>query len=50
VFDRGRVVAELSAADLSVENLLAAASANVGRVAMATAATDGSARSEHAVH
>jgi ribose transport system ATP-binding protein len=50
VFDRGRVVAELSAADLSVENLLAAASANVGRVAMANAATDGSARGEHAVH
>jgi ribose transport system ATP-binding protein len=50
VFDRGRVVAELSAADLSVENLLAAASANVGRAAMANAATDGSARGEHAVH
>jgi ribose transport system ATP-binding protein len=33
VFDRGRVVAELGAADLSVENLLAAASARVGRVA-----------------
>ena len=30
VFDRGRVVAELGAADLSVENLLAAASARVG--------------------
>ena len=30
VFDRGRVVAELGAADLSVENLLAAASASVG--------------------
>jgi ribose transport system ATP-binding protein len=29
VFDRGRVVAELSAADLSVENLLAAASASI---------------------
>ena len=33
VFDRGRVVAELGAADLSVENLLAAASARVGRIA-----------------
>ena len=33
VFDRGRVVAELAAADLSVENLLAAASASVGHVA-----------------
>ena len=30
VFDRGRVVAELGAADLSVENLLAAASASIG--------------------
>ena len=30
VFDRGRVVAELCADDLSVENLLAAASANIG--------------------
>jgi ribose transport system ATP-binding protein len=30
VFDRGRVVAELVAADLSVENLLAAASASIG--------------------
>jgi ribose transport system ATP-binding protein len=50
VFDRGRVVAELSAADLSVENLLAAASANVGRAGLANAAAKGSARSEHAVH
>jgi ribose transport system ATP-binding protein len=33
VFDRGRVVAELGADDLSVENLLAAASARVGRLA-----------------
>ncbi len=32
VFDRGRVVAELGAHDLSVENLLAAASARVGRM------------------
>jgi ribose transport system ATP-binding protein len=30
VFDRGRVVAELGASDLSVENLLAAASAGIG--------------------
>ena len=30
VFDRGRVVAELGASDLSVENLLAAASASIG--------------------
>jgi ribose transport system ATP-binding protein len=30
VFDRGRVVAELGAADLSIENLLGAASARVG--------------------
>jgi ribose transport system ATP-binding protein len=33
VFDRGRVVAELSAESLSVENLLAAASARVGHAA-----------------
>jgi ribose transport system ATP-binding protein len=32
VFDRGRVVAELGATDLSVENLLAAASASMGQV------------------
>ena len=32
VFDRGRVVAELGADNLSVENLLAAASASVGQV------------------
>jgi len=31
VFDRGRVVAELAAEDLSVENLLGAASARIGR-------------------
>jgi ribose transport system ATP-binding protein len=37
VFDRGRVVAELAAADLSVENLLAAASANIGHSAKAAA-------------
>ena len=39
VFDRGRVVAELAADDLSVENLLAAASASIGHSAkVATAA------------
>jgi ribose transport system ATP-binding protein len=38
VFDRGRVVAELGAADLSVENLLAAASASIGHAAAAAAA------------
>jgi ribose transport system ATP-binding protein len=32
IFDRGRVVAELGAGDLSVENLLATASARVGRM------------------
>ena len=37
VFDRGRVVAELAAADLSVENLLAAASASIGHSAKAGA-------------
>jgi ribose transport system ATP-binding protein len=42
VFDRGRVVAELGAADLSVENLLASASARVGEMAKRADA--------HAVH
>jgi len=37
VFDRGRVVAELAAADLSVENLLGAASASIGHSAKAAA-------------
>jgi ribose transport system ATP-binding protein len=46
VFDRGRVVAELSAGDLSVENLLAAASARVGRMAGHLDRREGS----HAVH
>lgn len=41
VFDRGRVVAELAGEDLSVENLIAAASASVGGT---------TARSAHAVH
>jgi ribose transport system ATP-binding protein len=49
VFDRGRVVAELAAANLSVENLLAAASANLTRT-QTTDAAGSSARSEHAVH
>jgi len=35
VFDRGRVVAELGASDLSAENLLAAASASIGQVEQA---------------
>jgi ribose transport system ATP-binding protein len=38
VFDRGRVVAELGADELSVENLLAAASAHIGHSAGAAAA------------
>jgi ribose transport system ATP-binding protein len=51
VFDRGRVVAELGAADLSVENLLAAASASIGHSAEAAAeAFAGAARDAHAVH
>jgi ribose transport system ATP-binding protein len=50
VFDRGRVVAELAAADLSVENLLAAASARIGRSAAASAAPIDPARGVHAVH
>jgi ribose transport system ATP-binding protein len=51
VFDRGRVVAELAAADLSVENLLAAASANIGHTAPTkiTAIAD-PAGDPHAVH
>ncbi len=39
VFDRGRVVAELSATDLSVENLLGAASARIGHWAEGAAST-----------
>jgi ribose transport system ATP-binding protein len=51
VFDRGRVVAELGAAELSVENLLAAASANIGHSAEAPAAVfAGGAQGAHAVH
>jgi ribose transport system ATP-binding protein len=49
VFDRGRAVAELSAADLSVENLLAAASARVGKMA-ARADPANAAAGAHAVH
>ncbi|HUD88462.1 MAG TPA: hypothetical protein VMR17_18620, partial [Xanthobacteraceae bacterium] len=48
VFDRGRVVAELAQADLSVENLLAAASARIGRTEGAGALQQ-QARSAHAV-
>ena len=44
VFDRGRVVAELAASDLSIENLLAAASARVGHAASETS------EGPHAVH
>jgi ribose transport system ATP-binding protein len=49
VFDRGRVVAELAAADLSVENLLAAASARIGR-AEAAGDLQRQVRGAHAVH
>ena len=49
VFDRGRVVAELAASNLCVENLLAAASASIGRVAAAPTAIQ-QARGVHAVH
>ena len=48
VFDRGRVVAELAAADLSAENLLAAASASVGQMAEALTLIEPSSQS-HAV-
>jgi ribose transport system ATP-binding protein len=51
VFDRGRVVAELAAADLSVENLLAAASANIRHAAKADSAIfSDPAQGAHAVH
>jgi ribose transport system ATP-binding protein len=51
IFDRGHVVAELGADDLSVENLLAAASANIRRSAPTPAAHAGvSGGVEHAVH
>ncbi|HVZ13519.1 MAG TPA: sugar ABC transporter ATP-binding protein [Bauldia sp.] len=51
VFDRGRVVAELGADALSVENLLAAASANIGHSADVTdSAPNVSRQDAHAVH
>ncbi len=50
VFDRGRAVAELSAADLSVENLLAAASARVGRMAKRADPSSQAVAGTHAVH
>ena len=50
VFDRGRVVAELGAADLSVENLLAAASASIGHAAAAAAVDQPAGEDGHAVH
>ena len=51
VFSRGRVVAELVGADLSVENLLAEASANIRHSAEAAAAAFvDQARDAHAVH
>ncbi|MBN9509954.1 MAG: sugar ABC transporter ATP-binding protein [Alphaproteobacteria bacterium] len=48
VFDRGRVVAELAATELSAENLLAAASASVGQMAEALNLIEPSSQS-HAV-
>jgi ribose transport system ATP-binding protein len=51
IFDRGRVVAELGADDLSVENLLASASANIRRSAPPPAASAGvPGGGAHAVH
>jgi ribose transport system ATP-binding protein len=49
VFDRGRVVGELGAADLSVENLLAAASARVGITSNRADASQ-TGKDIHAVH
>jgi ribose transport system ATP-binding protein len=49
VFDRGRVVAELGADELAVENLLAAASASIGQVAEAATMVDSSGP-VHAIH
>ena len=46
VFDRGSVVSEIDAGDLSVENLLAAASASAGQIETALAALEDG----HAVH
>jgi len=50
IFDRGRVVAELAADDLSVENLLAAASASVRRSEPLPDSPAGSLSGVHAVH
>ena len=51
VFDRGSVVAELSSADLSVENLLAAASASIGHSTKAASVPFNSPKPDlHAVH
>jgi len=51
VFDRGRVVAELGAGALSVENLLAAASANIGHSASTiNPALNASRQDSHAIH
>jgi ribose transport system ATP-binding protein len=49
VFDRGRMVAELAAADLSVENLVAAASASIGHSARADIALKAQAQDADAV-
>ena len=40
VFDRGKIVKELRAEDLTISNLLAAASASIGRSEAALAAAD----------
>jgi ribose transport system ATP-binding protein len=50
IFDRGRVVAELAANDLSVENLLAAASASVRRSELLFGASSSSLGGADAVH
>ncbi len=50
IFDRGQVVAELGAADLSVENLLAAASASVRRSEPLLGASLSGPGGAHAVH
>jgi ribose transport system ATP-binding protein len=50
IFNRGRVVAELAADDLSVENLLAAASASVRRAEPTSGASLTSLGGVHAVH
>ncbi|HEY6520483.1 MAG TPA: sugar ABC transporter ATP-binding protein [Roseiarcus sp.] len=50
IFNRGRVVAELAADDLSVENLLAAASASVRRAEPLFCASSSSLDGAHAVH